>query len=78
MRQPPKTLAPRAPYRRTPGHVTVSVPRILGCFGATALRGSGVACRSDPLFIAAGPNPSIERTATSGLRPLVAAAHVKR
>jgi len=25
-----------------------------------------------------GPNPSIERTVTSGLRPLVTAAHVKR
>ena len=24
------------------------------------------------------PNPSIERTVTSGLRPLVTAAHVKR
>jgi len=80
MRQPPKALAPWAPYRRTPGNVTssVSVPRMLGRFGTKALLRSGVACRSDRLFIAAGPNPSIERTVTSGLRPLVTAAHVKR
>ena len=39
---------------------------------------SGMACRSEQWFIAAGPNPSIEGTSTSGLRPLVAAPHVKR
>jgi hypothetical protein len=80
MRQPPKALAPWAPYRRTPGarHSSVSVPRLLGCFGTKALRRSGVACRSEQLFIAAGPNPSIEGTSTSKLRLLAAAPHVKR
>ena len=59
-------------------HSSVSAPRILGCFGTKALRRSGVACRSERSFIAPGPNPSIERTVSSGLRPLVTAAHVKR
>jgi len=34
--------------------------------------------RFERLFLRQGPNPSIERTVTSGLRPLVTAAHVKR
>jgi len=34
--------------------------------------------RFECLFLRQGPNPSIERTVTSGLRPLVTAAHVKR
>jgi hypothetical protein len=29
-------------------------------------------------FAGVSPNPSIERTATSGLRPLAPAAHVER
>ena len=49
-----------------------------GRFGIKAVRGSGVAYRPEQLFIAAGPNPSIEGTSTSGLRPLAAAPHVKR
>jgi len=80
MRQPFESLAPcgTVPQNAKAGHASASVPRSLGRFGTKALRRSGVACRSEQLFIAAGPNPSIERTVTSGLRPLVTAAHVKR
>ena len=80
MRQPFKSLAPRgtAPPSGKAGRALASVSRRLGCFGIKAVRRSGVTCRSEQSFIAAWPNPSIEGTSTSGLRPLAAAPHVKR
>jgi hypothetical protein len=41
-------------------------------------RGTGSHFKRPRLVHVKAPNPSIERTVTSGLRPLVTAAHVKR
>ena len=75
-----KSLAPcgTAPPSSKSGQAAASVARRRGCLGIKAARRFGAACRSEQSLIAAGPNPSIEGTSTSGLRPLAAAPHVKR
>ena len=80
MRQPFKSLAlcSTAPSSGKAGQGPASVPRRLGGFGIKPVRRSGVAWWPEQSFIAAWPNPSIEGTSTSGLRPLAAAPHVKR
>ncbi len=79
MRQRFKSLVPcGSASPSTKAGRAASVPRRLGRFGIKAVRRPGVACRSEQSVIAAWPNPSIEGTSTSGLRPLAAAPHVKR
>ncbi len=68
--------------------VFVSAPRSAAAPGLQAFEGAsyrsrqaalcGVAAKNSVALVRARPNPSIEGTSTSGLRPLAAAPHVKR
>ena len=75
MRQAFKSLALRG---TPPPSGKAGQASAVGCLGIKAVRRPGVACRAQQSFAAAWPNPSIEGTSTSGLRPLAAAPHVKR